>query len=53
MSATALTYSGGLTPVRQTVIVDAIIMSGGNISQPASSPYLSSGATLTGNFIIQ
>jgi hypothetical protein len=53
MPSTTLTYSGGNTPVQQTIIVDKIIMSGGNISQPATSPYFSNGAAISGNFIVQ
>jgi len=53
MPATAVTYSGGNTPVTQTIIVDTITMSGGNISQPAYSPYFASGKTISGNYIIQ
>ncbi len=53
MPNTAMTYSGGGTPVQQTLIVNTLIMSGGNISQPATSSFLSNGATLSGKFIIQ
>jgi hypothetical protein len=48
-----LNYSGGSTPVQQTIIANTLTMSGGSISQPATSPYFSNGATLSGNFIIQ
>jgi len=53
MPHTALAYSGGTTPVQQTIIVDTIAMSGGTISQPAPSTFLSNGASMSGNFIIQ
>ncbi len=53
MPKTVLAYSGGNTPVRLTIIVDEIQMSGGNISQPYGSPYFSSGATPSGNFLVQ
>jgi hypothetical protein len=53
MPKTVLAYSGGNTPVQLTIIVDEIQMSGGNISQPYSSPYFSSGASPSGNFLVQ
>jgi Flp pilus assembly protein TadG len=53
MPNTAMTYSGGGTPVQQTLIVNTLIMSGGNISQPATSSFFSNGATLSGKYIIQ
>jgi hypothetical protein len=53
MPATVLAYSGGNTPVQQTIVVDQIQMSGGNISKPWNSPYFSSGASASGNFIVQ
>jgi hypothetical protein len=53
MPHTALAYSGGSTPVQQTIVVDTIAMSGGAISQPATSSFFSNGATMSGNYIIQ
>jgi hypothetical protein len=53
MPNTAMTYTGGVTPVQQTLIVNTLTMTGGNISQPATSPYFSNGATLSGKFLIQ
>ena len=53
MPATTLTYTGGSTPVQQTIIVDKMKMTGGNISKAASSGFFSSGATPSGNFVVQ
>jgi hypothetical protein len=53
MPHTALSYSGGASAMQQTIIVDTIAMSGGTISQPAPSTFLSNGASMSGNFIIQ
>jgi hypothetical protein len=43
MPYTKLTYTGGTTPVSQTIIVDTLDLSGGAISQPANSKYLTGG----------
>jgi len=53
MPNSALTFNGSNSAVQQTIIVDTLLMNGGNISQPAYSPYFSSGASISGNFIIQ
>jgi hypothetical protein len=53
MPQTAMTYSGGNSPVNQTIIVYTMSMSGGNISQAATSPYLSNGGAAAGAYLIQ
>jgi hypothetical protein len=52
MPQTALTYTGGISPT-QTIIVDTLSMPGGSVSSPASSTYFSSGAGISGNYIVQ
>src|SRR5271157_1753248 len=53
MPHTALAYSGGNSPVSQTLVVDTITMSGGNISQAASSGFLSNGGAAGGAYLIE
>jgi len=45
MPHTALTYTGGPTSVQQTLVVDTLKMSGGTISQAASSSLVSGSGT--------
>lgn len=53
MPHTTLSYSGGNTPVTQTIIVDKITMSGGNINQSANSGFLSNGGNAGGTYLIE
>ena len=53
MPKTTINYSGGNTPVQQTIICYNIAMSGGNISQPATSSHFSNGGVAGGAFLIE
>jgi hypothetical protein len=53
MPNTTINYSGGNTPVQQSIICYNINMSGGNISQPATSTYFSNGGVAGGAFTIE
>jgi len=53
MPHTALSYSGGNTPVNQTIVAYTLAMSGGNISQPGTSSYQNNGGINAGTYLIQ
>lgn len=53
MPHTALSYSGGNTPVNQTLVVNTIAMSGGNINQASTSSYLNNGGVPGGAYIVE
>ena len=53
MPHTKLTYTGGTTPVTQTIIVDTLDLSGGAINQAATSANLTGGIGLTSASIIE
>ncbi len=53
MPYTKLTYTGGTTPVSQTIIVDTLTLTGGTITQPAASTFLGGTAAATTTALIQ
>ncbi len=46
-------YSGSNTAVQQSIICYNINMSGGNISQPATSSYFSNGGASGGAYLVE
>jgi Flp pilus assembly protein TadG len=53
MPNTTINYSGSNTAVQQSIICYNINMSGGNISQPATSSYFSNGGAAGGAYLIE
>jgi Flp pilus assembly protein TadG len=53
MPNTTINYSGGNTPVQQSIVCYNINMSGGNISQPATSSNFLNGGAAGGAFLIE
>ena len=53
MPNTVVNYSGSNTAVQQSIICWDLNMSGGNISQPATSSYFSNGGSSGGAFLIE
>ena len=53
MPYTKLTYTGGTTPVSQSIIVDTLTLTGGNITQPATSTFLGGTAAATTTALIE
>jgi hypothetical protein len=53
MPNTAVNYSGSNTAVQQSIICYTMAMSGGNISQPATSSYFSNGGASGGAYLIE
>jgi len=52
MPGCALTYTGG-NGTQQTLVVDSLNLTGGNINTPASSSYFSGGGATGGAFVVE
>jgi hypothetical protein len=53
MPYTKLTYTGGTTPVSETIVVDTLNLTGGNITQPATSTYITGAGAITFTSLLQ